>query len=286
VSVAERGWDPGYLTLWRGRIDSLAARARHASRDPAEESRRLQHLALVAEHGGEYADLLEHARRPLVLDLAASAAERERVRTRFQPLTSKPPTTVDLIRAAAKDLNLRAADYGQTAWNPSTRTVFWVASSTTMALDVEVAGKAFTAIDGVDRFVSATATMPDGWCDADLVYGRRDPFASECKALTAAGGVRLPASAARAARAAGTRRKSFPPYRGGRGFALTSRGDGLFSVSDRDGNVVPDLALSASGAVVEFVAAETPDRPGELTARSVLRFGDLVVGFARELAKK
>jgi hypothetical protein len=243
VSVAERGWDSQYLAAWRGRIDTLADRARRASRDPAEESRRLQRLALVAEHGGEYADLVEQARCPLVLDVAAAKANHSELRSRFQPMTPKPPR----------------------------------------------------------------------------LRGEVTP-------------VRLTASG-RAARIRETRTRPAPAYRGpARGFVATHRGDGTFSVSDRHGRPIPNVALTASGGLVEYVDAKPePDTwnqscicghdrlghfdrpedqdgpcrasgcdcegfrpapppldlpPGELTARSVLRFGDLVVGFAQELAKK
>jgi hypothetical protein len=242
VSVAERGWDPGYLARWRGRIDTLAARARRASRDPAEESRRLQRLALVAAHGREYVDLLEYARRPLVLDVAAAKANHAELRSRFQPMARKPPR----------------------------------------------------------------------------LRGEVPP-------------VRLTASG-RAARIRETRTRTAPAYRGpARGFVATHRGDGTFSVSDRHGRPIPNVSLTASGGLVEYVAEQPePDAwnqpcvcgherlghfdrpedqdgpcrasdcdcaefrpapppldlpPGDLST-GVVRFGQTVVDVVRELARK
>ena len=75
-----RGWDGSYFDRFSRRVGALAARAARAARDPVEESRRLhegaRRAALVVEHGSEYADLLEHARQPLVVDLSAEIPQQ------------------------------------------------------------------------------------------------------------------------------------------------------------------------------------------------------------------
>jgi hypothetical protein len=79
VNVAERDWDPRYLARWKARIETLAARATRAARDPAEEEARLRHAATraarVVEHGTDWADAMELAERPLVLDLSAEVPQ-------------------------------------------------------------------------------------------------------------------------------------------------------------------------------------------------------------------
>ena len=52
----------------------------------------IERLAVVAEHGGEYADLLELARRPLVVDLSAEIPQpRANVAPRMLVSAKRPP---------------------------------------------------------------------------------------------------------------------------------------------------------------------------------------------------
>jgi hypothetical protein len=179
-----RGWDPRYFAAWRSRVQALAARAR----DPAERARRIERLALVAEHGGAWVEALDLARTPLVLDLSAEIPQPRA--PRHPP--SRQPRPHGSVRASA---------------------------------------------------------------------------------------------GARLRRVRETTRRSAPPYRGGRGLVASALGDGTFRVSYR-GRPIPNVALTASGSLVEYVDKEPDDAPGGLSSESVLRFGDLVVGFARELARR
>lgn len=194
MSVAERGWDPRYLAAWRGRVDMLAARATRAARDPQREEARLraatERFAVVAEHGRDYADLLDLARRPLRLDLSA---EIPQPRTKRHPPSQQPRPRSGSLRATA---------------------------------------------------------------------------------------------GARQRRIRETRRLPAPPYRGTRGLTASANGDGTFSVTDRHGRPLRNLALTAAGSLVEYVPKELDTGLGELTARSVLAFDDLIVRTAKELARR
>lgn len=56
---------------------------------------------------------------------------------------------------------------GETAWNADTATVLYVAGDWQ---DVGPIEEAFLAVDGVEGFVSEAEALPDGWCDARVVY--------------------------------------------------------------------------------------------------------------------
>jgi hypothetical protein len=90
---------------------------------------------------------------------------------------------VGAIKKVAADLDEKFgldAGYGcgQTAWNPNTSTVLWVCGDGTSGDEVDEAESAFTGIDGVDNFEYEAEAMPEGWCDADVVYGG-NPFDCE-----------------------------------------------------------------------------------------------------------
>lgn len=89
----------------------------------------------------------------------------------------------------------------------------------------------------------------------------------------------------READAALTRRASALPYDRSRprGFVASLQRDGTYTFTDRTGLRVPGLAMTASGVVVEDA---TPERSDELSAAGVVAFGETVVGFARELARR
>jgi hypothetical protein len=238
VAPKPRSWDGHYYARFVQRVQALADRAR----DPVKEEARLrtaaEHLAVTAEHGREFAEVLALARRPLVVDLSA---EIPQPRAKRHPPSRQPRPRSGSVRASA--------------------------------------GARLRRIR--------------------LTTRRRAPAHDKTKP---------------------------------RGLVASLQADGTYSVSGPDGRSVPGLALTAAGALVEYVAEEPgPDAwnvncicghqrlghfdkpedvdgpcnaagcdcaefraapppldlpPGELTARSVLRFGDLVVGFARELAKK
>lgn len=53
--------------------------------------------------------------------------------------------------------------YGETAWNPATKTVFWVSADWSTTEEIAAAEEAFLAIDGVDNFEEdAECALPDG----------------------------------------------------------------------------------------------------------------------------
>lgn len=79
---------------------------------------------------------------------------------------------VSQIRAVAEAHQDEATGYGDTAWNPDTATVLYVAGDWT---DTDPIEADFLAIDGVENFVSEAEGAPDGWCDAEVVYGSQ-PF--------------------------------------------------------------------------------------------------------------
>jgi hypothetical protein len=227
VSLAERGWDPRYLAAWRGRIDALAARAR----DPAERARRIERLALVAEHGGAWVEALDLARTPLVLDLSAEIPQPRA--PRHPPARQTRPRRGSLRASAGP--RLRRIRQTRRAPSPS--------------------------------------------------YDRSRP----------------------------------------RGFVASIRPEGGYSVTDRFGVPVSGLVLTAAGNAVEFVPAGEPgdvveahqtctcqhpatqhfgadlrgpcqicsctkftldELPDGLSSDSVIRFGQTVVAFARELARR
>jgi hypothetical protein len=202
VTVAQdgmlRGADPRAFAAWRRRIEGLASRAR----DPAERARRLERLALRAEHDGAWLDCLDLAHRPLDLTAAPSwVAEKARTVVRHRPARPGPKSGPRVPESPQPTRSLAAS----------------------------------AAI----RHRRIRETRP-----AVLSYDRSKP----------------------------------------RGYHATLRADGLFDVSDPHGQPVRGLALTAAANLVEYAAKPPLDLPpGELTARNVLRFGDLVVGFAREL---
>lgn len=92
---------------------------------------------------------------------------------------------VGSIRRVAEEVQPLAVDYGETAWNPHTGTVLWVAGDGTTEDEVAEVEAKFRAIDGVEAFAHSHEDMPDGWCDADIVHGP-DLFAEACKEQAAA----------------------------------------------------------------------------------------------------
>ena len=83
------------------------------------------------------------------------------------------------IAAVAEKVNPLAVDYGQTAYDAETGTVYWVAGDGTSNDELEQAREAFLAIDGVERFEYEAEGMPSGWCGSEVVYGG-NPFEDEC----------------------------------------------------------------------------------------------------------
>lgn len=80
------------------------------------------------------------------------------------------PSIVEQIREVAADHQPDEVAYGQTAWNPSSRTVFWVDWDGTSVEERDAAEAAFLAIDGVEKFEGcAECALPegDGW---EIVY--------------------------------------------------------------------------------------------------------------------
>jgi len=89
-----------------------------------------------------------------------------------------PEQVVSMSAAAAQDVGVQiakvaakhqdeASGYGETAWNPDTKTVLYVCGDWT---DPDPIKDDMLAIDGVDNFEHEAEALPDGWWDAQVVY--------------------------------------------------------------------------------------------------------------------
>lgn len=78
-----------------------------------------------------------------------------------------PDVRAEIARVAEAHQS-EADGYGDAAWDESTRTVLYVAGDWT---DTDPIASDMLDIDGVDGFVYEMEGRPDGWCDAEVVYG-------------------------------------------------------------------------------------------------------------------
>lgn len=71
------------------------------------------------------------------------------------------------IREVADEVHALATGYGETAYDPKTKTVLYVTGDWT---DPDPIAEAFLAVDGVEHFEYEAEGMPSGWCDATPVW--------------------------------------------------------------------------------------------------------------------